>query len=223
MSSDAIQQRAIDLFWCNVEKTDGCWLYKGYWTIALGKGETCTAAKFSWVLAEGDVPDGMFVRRSCKQKRCVRPGHLYLSPANSGFRSLLDILPQDSLSVEPVCRHEWAWHPLDEQDRFWSKVEKSDYCWMWTASCTAQGYGQFVSADGSIVGAHRYCYEITKGPIPEGLKVLHTCDVRACVRPDHLYAGTHEDNMRDVVERQRHARIESSEPEDSADSLVRFF
>lgn len=48
-------------------------------------------------------------------------------------------------------------------------------------------------------------WELTNGPIPHGLLVLHHCDNQACVRPDHLYLGTHRDNMRDATVRQRMA------------------
>lgn len=80
-------------------------------------------------------------------------------------------------------------------DRFWEKVCKSGDCWTWTASVLkADGYGQF----GKGERAHRVSWELMHGPIPDGMHVLHTCDNRLCVRPGHLYLGTHQQNMIDV-------------------------
>ena len=69
-------------------------------------------------------------------------------------------------------------------------------CWIWIASTFLGGYG-CIRVDGKIVGAHRLSYELHNGPIPEELHVLHRCDQPPCVRPDHLFLGTHQDNMID--------------------------
>lgn len=55
--------------------------------------------------------------------------------------------------------------------------------------------------------AHRLAYTISHGPIPKGKLVLHHCDVRNCVRPKHLYAGTYKDNMKDCLERGHHPKL----------------
>jgi hypothetical protein len=88
--------------------------------------------------------------------------------------------------------------------RFWSKVDPapSECCWEWTAYKLRDGYGRF-RVNKRMVLAHRVAYTLTKGEIPDGLIVRHTCDNPACCNPDHLILGTQADNMVDKVERKR--------------------
>lgn len=88
---------------------------------------------------------------------------------------------------------------MKEKDikRFWAKVDKSGDCWLWTAGKVTRGYGAFHIKDKQI-RAHRASMIIEHGGIPDGKWVLHKCNVRACVRPDHLYFGTPQDNSNDM-------------------------
>ncbi|QDF20020.1 endonuclease [Corynebacterium phage Stiles] len=93
--------------------------------------------------------------------------------------------------------------------RFWAKVDirQPDECWNWQAYLASTGYGQF-GTGGRIRYAHRVAFEIGTGRSPAGLVVRHTCDNRACVNPAHLLLGTHADNVRDKVARNRQLRGE---------------
>ena len=81
-------------------------------------------------------------------------------------------------------------------DRFWSKVQRSDDCWLWTGT-KPRGYGM-LRVGRRMRLAHRISWEIHRGQIPEGLDICHVCDVPACVRPDHLFLGTAKDNSDDA-------------------------
>lgn len=90
---------------------------------------------------------------------------------------------------------------------FMDRVEKTDSCWLWKLKPGGEGYGEIqCNPLGIKMTAHRFSYEIFKGPIPKGKWVLHHCDVRLCVNPQHLYAGTAADNNRDTKMRGRTCR-----------------
>ena len=77
-------------------------------------------------------------------------------------------------------------------------------CWNWTGSCSSNGkaYGQ-IKVFGKMVSAHRFSYELHNGPIPQGMSILHSCDNKKCVNPEHLRIGTHAENMREAADRGR--------------------
>ena len=89
-------------------------------------------------------------------------------------------------------------------EHFWARVQKTDSCWLWTKTLDRGGYGYVHWPKRAT--AHRVSWELHFGEIPSGLCVCHHCDVRNCVRPDHLFLGTCLDNAQDKVQKGRAAR-----------------
>lgn len=95
---------------------------------------------------------------------------------------------------------------IEECERFWSKVTKTDSCWIWTGLLHHKGYGRFCNKYESIL-AHRYSYQLHKGMTD--LCVCHTCDNPPCVNPAHLFEGTYNDNNQDRLKKGGYAKGEA--------------
>lgn len=141
----------------------------------------------------------------------------------------------DVVSVCPKCQQPFTHRPLaasqpprvycsyacnyasrtsrsDPESRFWSKVLKTEFCWIWQASKSRYGYGKILWK-GRLVGAHRVSWELSHGPLSPGQNVLHNCpggDNPSCVRPDHLWLGTFKQNSEDAMRKGRMPRGEQS-------------
>lgn len=86
-------------------------------------------------------------------------------------------------------------------ERFWRHVQKGEDCWNWTGSIKA-GYGQF-KVNRAPIRAHRFSWELHFGAIVPDLLVCHHCDNPRCVRPDHLFLGSHLNNTQDMIRKGR--------------------
>lgn len=91
-------------------------------------------------------------------------------------------------------------------ESFMGKAAWENGCLVWSGNLNGHGYG-FCKIDRKVWLAHRYSYQINKGEIPDGLCVMHSCDNPACINPDHLSLGTHQDNMLDMMRKGRAKHI----------------
>lgn len=88
--------------------------------------------------------------------------------------------------------------------RFVQRIALSTGCWLWMGATNTSGYGLIRRrGDSRQTLTHRLAWEWWFGPIPDGMSVLHRCDVRTCVRPSHLFLGTYSDNAKDAVAKGR--------------------
>lgn len=133
--------------------------------------------------------------------------------------TLQEISEATGASIERVCywlkrigvalrpRNQPSKPALVRFNRKWTP-EPNTGCWLWTKGTHKYGYGFFKYA--GDVTAHRAGYRLYRGPIPEGMHVLHRCDVPQCVNPDHLFLGTQVDNNKDCAQKGRTQRYNAS-------------
>ena len=97
------------------------------------------------------------------------------------------------------------WPNISIKDRFEKYVMPVPECGchIWIGACDTTGYGRFRDHNGLLVAANRMAWEIYKGPIPDNLLVLHTCDTPSCVNPRHLFLGNYRDNIKDAYKKEK--------------------
>lgn len=163
-----------------------CWCWTGGQTFYVGLGSSqyrhVRPKRYAFESRYGPLSAHHRISRTCKSQECVNPAHLYAKLAKH-------LLP-------PRVRATMA-------ERFWVRVDRAEgaACWHWLRAVTRDGYGYFHYGRARL--AHRVAYELTHGPIPEGMQVCHQCDNPGCVRPDHLFIGTAQDNADDKVRKGR--------------------
>ena len=94
-----------------------------------------------------------------------------------------------------------AWS-LKERLNYYSEPITESGCFIWISVTNKKNYG-LLRYRGRFVLAHRLSYQEFIGPIPDGLNVLHKCDIPACINPQHLFVGTHKDNQQDCIKKNR--------------------
>jgi len=144
-------------------------------------------------------------RRPKRLYRCPECGAEFLRYPST-VRGTTGPFCQRSCADDSLRRHRRARNATTLGERFWSRVDRrpsDNSCWVWTGHVDKiSGYGVLkVPGLKSPQHAHRIAYELTNGPVTDGQMVLHgrMCHDKRCCRPDHLYLGTHTDNMRDMI------------------------
>lgn len=112
----------------------------------------------------------------------------------------LEVRYLDNTCGELRCVNPDHQSPRTFERRLLSNLYKDgNGCWNWKGTFSPNGYGT-ITLDGKTKMVHRVSYEFHSGErIPDGLMVCHRCDNRGCINPEHLYLGTHNDNMRDMA------------------------
>lgn len=109
-------------------------------------------------------------------------------------------------------------------ERLWRRVLKTETCWLWQGATSRSGHGTIGEGMqfGHVLTTHRVSWELHNGPIPEGMQVLHKCDVPNCVNPAHLWLGTAADNQRDKIAKGRgRAQVTAEEKQMIIESVAK--
>lgn len=188
-----LEERLMETVVYNLE---GCWLRtgpvdpRGFKPINPGDGRNAQYShRIAWELWIGEIPSGHHVIQRCGNKRCINPEHLR---ASLGTR-----------------------RPIEDRLRESVEINKNG-CWIFQGLLSGSGYGLIGKDTGAYERgkngnqiASRVAWEVWRGEISDGLFVLHKCDTPACINPDHLFLGTQQDNVDDMVRKGRHCYGES--------------
>ncbi len=191
-----------------------CWIWTAF-KDEVGRGQIATskglrhAHKVSWMLHGRTIPEGMCLLHRCDNTGCPNPDHLRLGT------QLENIAEMVAKGRNPFGERHWTIRgarprtrkPVPTlEERFWDKVNKYGpippacpelgNCWLWTGSTNQCGYGFFgIGGSGNKTVAHKVHWVI-----------IAKCDMPSCVRLEHLFVGTHADNIQDMMAKGRNAQ-----------------
>lgn len=186
-----------------VEEEGGCVLWTGARNgaghgILRRKGKNYRAHRFAWEMVNGPLADTQQLRRTCERLDCVNPNHMRLVEFEMTESRLRSRAPKGSAPTKPVTSPMVRFMALTKEG---PEVRPGlGPCLEWTGGTVTTGYGTFYDRRvNKCVLAHRISYELHYGnPIPAHLLGCHRCDNVRCVRPEHIFIGTHQDNSLDM-------------------------
>jgi hypothetical protein len=208
---DAILDAA---FWSHVDKEakPGCWLWTAscdntghpqFWFhFKWGRSRVLKVTRTLRMQIGPHVPVNTFLLHTCGNKRCVNPGHTEAVPYAQITEAAHAAQWQNFATAEDWLRR-GKQRILDH-----SEEDPETGCWLWLGG--KQGIGGYGSSwfGKNRINAHRLSWAVFKNagvPPPKGMVIMHSCDTRACVNPDHLNLSTYKENSADMVAKQRHS------------------
>lgn len=178
----------------------------------------CQQCSASFLAEPGQVAKGTgkYCSRSCANAaqraryEAARPIRICTTCATPFTRPAWAFKGRQGLYCGPTCRNKARTGREKSKslaERFWLKVTKTDKCWTWIGNHDSKGYGRIYDLRTRTKRlAHRVSWELANGLIPEGMAVCHHCDNPPCVRPEHLFLGTLDDNNKDRAAKGRTSR-----------------
>lgn len=184
------EDKYIKKFWkkVDVKNENDCWSWTGnlaknnYGSFYMGKSfGAMTSNRITYMIFFGNIAKDYQIKHLCENKLCCNPHHLISLSQGKKINTRDKFIK-----------------------KFWSyvNIRGENECWEWTKSRSIDGYGTISYTDGNlkkVLKSHRVAYELTYGPIPEGMEIRHyVCDNPPCCNPNHLLVGTHLDNLKDM-------------------------